>query len=179
MRFAREMAFYSAYHQEKRNIWIHVIGVPTISFSLLLVLSWVNLFTIQGFQVTLAMVAGALVLGYYSTLDLLFSLVATVLFGTILYLANSLSASLDPNYVWAIFACGQILGWGTQIYGHYVFEKSRPAFLDNLFQALVSAPLFVVADVFFELGFRKDLEDQVKSILKERGVYKTFTKSVA
>ena len=65
---------------------------------------------------------------------------------------------------------------GAQIYGHYVFEKSKPAFLDNLFQALVSAPLFVVADVFFELGLRKDLEEQVKNVLKERGVYKDFSK---
>ncbi|NCN08635.1 MAG: DUF962 domain-containing protein [Leptospira sp.] len=179
MRFAREMAFYSAYHQEKRNVWIHVLGVPTISFSLLLVLSWVPLFSIEGFQVTLAMAAAVLVLGYYFTLDFIFSSVATILFGTILYFANSLSTTLDSTTVWSIFAGGQILGWGTQIYGHYVFEKSRPAFLDNLFQALVSAPLFVVADVFFELGLRKNLEEDIKAILKERGVYKSFSKSVA
>jgi uncharacterized membrane protein YGL010W len=176
MRFAREMAFYSAYHQEKRNIWIHVLGVPTISFTLLMVLSWIQLFEIQGFSITLAMVVALIVLGYYLTLDLLFGALCIFLFGGFLYFANQISVTLESQTVWILFASGQILGWGAQIYGHYVFEKSKPAFLDNLFQALVSAPLFVVADVFFELGLRKDLEEQVKNVLKERGVYKDFSK---
>ena len=55
----------------------------------------------------------------------------------------------------------------------------RPALFDNLFQALGSAPIFVVADGFFELVFRKDLEAQVKAILKEQGKLKNFDTAVA
>ncbi len=174
MEFAKEMAFYSAYHQERRNVWIHVLGVPTITFSLLVVMSWVPLFQIEDVSVTLAMVFTILILLYYLALDLVLGLVTSLVFGALLYAAHFVSGSVDTATGWIVFATGQILGWGAQFYGHFVFEKSRPALLDNLFQALVSAPLFVVADVCFALGFRKDLEEGVKKILKERGQYKEF-----
>lgn len=174
MRFAKQMAFYSAYHQEKRNILIHVVGVPTITFSVLLVLSWIKIYEFQGIPITVAMVFTAAVLLYYFTLDFVFALTSTILFGGLLAAAHYLSLNVGTSTGWIIFATAQILGWGTQFYGHFVFEKDRPALFDNLFQALISAPLFVVADVFFELGFRTDLEDQVKQVLAEQGKLKTF-----
>ncbi|MEQ9366134.1 MAG: DUF962 domain-containing protein, partial [Leptospirales bacterium] len=116
MRFAKEMAFYSAYHQEHRNIMIHVIGVPMISFSLLVVLSWVNLFQISGFSITLAMVFTAVLLLYYFTLDVYFAAVSTVLFGSLLALAHYISF-MGPTVGWTIFAAAQITGWGAQFYG--------------------------------------------------------------
>jgi uncharacterized membrane protein YGL010W len=167
------MAFYSAYHQEHRNVMIHVVGVPMISFSLLVVLSWVNLFQIGGFSVTLAMVFAAAVVLYYYSLDVIFALAATILFGGLLVAAHYVSF-LGATVGWTIFAVAQLSGWSSQFYGHFVFEKSRPALFDNLFQAVVSAPLFVIADVFFELGFRKHLEAQIKQVLKEQGKLKTF-----
>lgn len=175
MRFAQEMAFYSAYHQERRNILIHVFGVPMISFTLLLVMSWVPLFAVAGFTVTLAMVFAVAVLLYYATLDIPLALATALVFGLLLALAHALSLRVDSATGWLIFAVAQVLGWGAQFYGHFIFEKDRPALFDNLFQALVSAPLFVVADVFFELGLRKELEAQVKQVLKERGKLKDFS----
>ena len=175
MKFAKEMAFYTAYHQEGRNIAIHVVGVPMISFSVLVVLSWVPLFSISGFTVTLAMAFTAAVLLYYLYLDIPFGLAATALFGGLLVAAHYVSF-MGATVGWSIFAFAQITGWGTQFYGHFQFEKSRPALFDNLFQALVSAPLFVVADVFFYFGIRTHLEDQIKEILREQGKLKTFGK---
>ncbi len=167
-RFAEEMAFYSSYHQEKRNILIHVFGVPTISFSVLVPMSWLTLFEVGGFPITLAMVFTAGVLLYYFTLDVIFAIASTVLFGGLLAAAHWASG-LGYTYGLIIFFAGQLLGWGTQFYGHYVFEGRRPALFDNLKQAIFSAPIFVVADVFFEMGLRKNLEEEVKSILAERG----------
>jgi len=169
------MAFYSAYHQEKRNVWIHVLGVPTISFTLFLVLSRFHLFTIAGMDIsaTAIFVLGAL--AYYFSLDFLFALTASVIFGALFVLAEFLTRTMTPEMAWSIFGIGQVVGWGAQIYGHLIFEKSRPAFLDNLFQALVSAPLFVVADVYFELGFRNDLKEAVEKELKSRGLWKDFS----
>lgn len=176
MRFAKEMAFYSAYHQEKRNIWIHVLGVPLISFTLLLLLSNITLYQFNGVNLTLAMAFSVAVLLYYFTLDFLFALLSTAVFGGLLAIAHYLVhvSGLPMTTVWIVFAAGQIIGWGSQFYGHFIFEKDRPALFDNLFQALVSAPMFVVADVVFELGFRKDLEQQVKDVLRERGKLKIF-----
>ncbi|MGV3665288.1 MAG: DUF962 domain-containing protein [Leptospira bouyouniensis] len=175
MRFAKEMAFYSAYHQEKRNVWIHVLGVPTITFTLFVVLSRFSLFEWNGFNISASLVFTLAILGYYFTLDVVFALVATLLFGGLFVTAEWITAQLPSQTAWTIFGLGQVIGWGSQFYGHFVFEKSRPALFDNLFQALVSAPLFVVADVFFELGYRLDLKKAVDDELKQKGVWKDFS----
>ena len=168
MNFAQQMSFYSAYHQERRNVWIHVVGVPLITFSLLVVMSWVELYEYNGFPITLALVFVVGTLIYYFMLDFVFALAATLVFGGLLIGAH-FASQLGVAEGWAIFAAGQLLGWGTQFYGHYVFEKKKPALFDNLSQAIFSAPLFVVADVFFTLGLRKKLEHEVRQILAERG----------
>ncbi|MDF3821083.1 DUF962 domain-containing protein [Leptospira sp. 96542] len=177
MRFAKEMAFYSAYHQEKRNVWVHVLGVPTITFTLFIVLSRFSLFTIEGFPITASLVFVVGVLAYYFSLDLLFASIATVIFGALFVCAEWITVQLPASTAWTIFGVGQVIGWGSQFYGHFIFEKSRPALFDNLFQALVSAPLFVVADVVFEMGYRLDLKKAVEDELKQKGLYKDFSQA--
>ena len=54
--FAQKMAFYSAYHQEPTNIWIHVAGVPTITFSAFVALSTLPLANLNGVVITAASV---------------------------------------------------------------------------------------------------------------------------
>ncbi|TGK00207.1 DUF962 domain-containing protein [Leptospira langatensis] len=175
MKFAKEMAFYSAYHQEKRNVWIHVLGVPTITFTLFLVLSRFHIWNLGGFDITASTVFGFVVILYYFTLDFIFAATTTLVFGSLMALAQYLTASLDSTTAWTVFAVAQLVGWGAQFYGHFIFEKSRPALFDNLFQAIVSAPIFVVADVFFELGYRKDVQEAVRKELAAQGKLKTFS----
>jgi uncharacterized membrane protein YGL010W len=43
-----------------------------------------------------------------------------------------------------------------QIVGHSVFERRRPALLDNPIHMLIS-PMFIVAKLLVALGFRSDL----------------------
>jgi len=47
--------------------------------------------------------------------------------------------------------------WVAQFVGHGAFEGRAPALLDNLFDALVMAPLFVFVEVTFWCGGLKDL----------------------
>lgn len=176
MRFAKEMAFYSAYHQEKRNVWIHVFGVPMITFTLFLVLSRFPL-EVFGVSITGSLVFTVLVLGYYFTLDIIFASIATILFGGLFFAAEWVTGQLPSETAWLIFGLGQLTGWGSQFYGHFIFEKGRPALFDNLFQALVSAPLFVVADVVFELGYRLEIKEAVEKELKQQGLWKSFASS--
>ena len=42
-----------------------------------------------------------------------------------------------------------------QFIGHGVFEGRAPALLDSWQQAFITAPLFVVLEVLFFLGYRK------------------------
>jgi uncharacterized membrane protein YGL010W len=49
-----------------------------------------------------------------------------------------------------------VIGWALQIVGHTLFERRRPALLDNPIHMLIS-PMFTVAKLFVALGFRCDL----------------------
>jgi uncharacterized membrane protein YGL010W len=49
-----------------------------------------------------------------------------------------------------------VIGWALQIVGHSVFERRRPALLDNPIHMLIS-PMFIVAKLLVALGFRSDL----------------------
>ena len=40
-----------------------------------------------------------------------------------------------------------ILAWVLQILGHALFENNRPAFMDNLVQSFLMAPIFVLNEV--------------------------------
>jgi uncharacterized membrane protein YGL010W len=45
-----------------------------------------------------------------------------------------------------------------QILGHSLFERRRPALLDNPIHMLIS-PMYIFAKLFIALGFRRDLAD--------------------
>jgi 2-hydroxy fatty acid dioxygenase len=63
---------------------------------------------------------------------------------------------------WAVML--NALSWYMQIHpGHMVCEKSRPALMDSLVQAFLTAPLFVWLDLLFALGYRRDLQVAIDS----------------
>jgi len=166
--FAEEMSFYAAYHQENRNIIIHIFGVPAISFSVLIPLAMVSLFDFAGITINLAMVFTLAILSYYFLLDAVFALAAALVYLACLIGAMWVAA-MPPFTAWTIAALFFFGGWAVQFFGHYAFEKKRPALFDNQFQALFSAPIFVVADVFFRLGLRTEIQKKVEELLKQRG----------
>jgi uncharacterized membrane protein YGL010W len=154
------MAFYTAYHRHPHNKITHFIGVPAIIFSLFFAMSWFRV-PLGFFEITLAMVFTFVILTYYFILDwkiaLPFSCVALLL----LMGAHRLSHSVTPKQGVLIFLISFIGGWIFQLAGHAI-EKRRPAFADNFFQIFI-APLFLVAEIFFVLGFRKDLEKEIEN----------------
>eukprot|EP00904_Undaria_pinnatifida_P011059 jgi/Undpi1/7083/HiC_scaffold_22.g09557.m1 len=56
-----------------------------------------------------------------------------------------------------------VAAWIAQFYGHGVHEGRAPALLDNLFQAFLAAPLFVLCEVLFEFGYKKDMQKRMKA----------------
>jgi len=171
--FAREMAFYSAYHQERTNVWIHVFGVPLIIFSAFTPLAAVQLLEVGGFPITLALLYFLGTSLYYLSLDRLMGGIAVLLYGALCWAAHGVAA-MGTTEIIATFLTGQVLGWSSQIFGHLHFEKNRPAFYENLFHSFVSAPIFVIADVLFHLGIKKELQREVTLILTDTGRLRQF-----
>jgi uncharacterized membrane protein YGL010W len=67
-------------------------------------------------------------------------------------------AALGASAAW--FLVLFIGGWALQLWGH-VYEGRKPALVDNLFQVFV-APIFLAAEVFFALGYKPKLHEEVR-----------------
>lgn len=153
-----QLAFYAAYHQDPRNKATHFVGVPLIMLAILVPLAWVR-FDIAGFGVTAAMLLAAAVLTYYFILDVPLALFMLVVLGVLIGLGESI-ASLGAAQGWAWFAVLFVGGWSLQLLGH-VFEGRKPALVDNLFQVFV-APIFLGAEIFFALGYKRRLQSDAQ-----------------
>jgi uncharacterized membrane protein YGL010W len=157
----QQMAVYAAYHRNRWNRLTHFIGVPAIIFAILVPMIRVPI----GDGVTLAHVFLGAVLAYYFLLDVPLAIATTVATCALYYAATLAAGSgFVSGWIWSgVFFVG---GWIFQLVGH-VFEGRKPALADNLFQIFI-APIFLVAEVFFALGLKRDVRDKVEARLANR-----------
>jgi len=92
------------------------------------------------------------------------ALATTVVTGALLYAAK-LAAGTGVVSGWIWFGIFFVGGWIFQLVGH-VFEGRKPALADNLFQIFV-APIFLVAEVFFALGLKRDVLQKIEARVAE------------
>lgn len=83
---------------------------------------------------------------------------------TLTYSANVFA--IKTNFSWKIPLAIQALGWVSQILSHMFIEKRSPAFVDNLTQAFLLAPLFVFMEFLFVLGYRPALQKRIHEKIK-------------
>ncbi len=155
-----QMSIYAAYHRDRRNKATHFVGVPAIVFAILIPMSWVEI----GAGVTLAHVFVVAVLAYYFMLDALLALATVVAVTALLYAAESAAAKgAASGWIWfGTFFAG---GWALQLVGH-AFEGRKPALADNVFQIFI-APIFLVAEIFFACGLKRDVLKKVEARLSQ------------
>lgn len=156
---ARQVAVYATYHRNPWNRLTHFLGVPLIILSLFVAmggLSW----SVAGYQVSLDVLFAAIVLAYYLTLDAPLALGTAAPVAALLWLTQALGVDLGPWQRALVFAFLFALGWILQLLGHAI-EGRRPALVDNFWQVFV-APLFLVTEVCFALGLRRELRDEIQ-----------------
>jgi len=150
---------YAAAHQHPLNIFVHMIGIPTIMLGVLIPLTWVG-FEINQFHFYLADVVVAALVLFYLTLDVLF---ATV-FAIGAYFLTNLAVKLGSypgNTGWVIAAACFFGGYAAQFVGHAV-EKSMPVLIKHPIQANLAAPFFTVVELFKLAGLRVGLFNSVQ-----------------
>ena len=154
----QQMAVYAAYHRNRWNRLTHFIGVPAIIFAILIPMCWVPL----GDGLTLAHAFLGAVLTYYFLLDVPLALATTAASCALFYAARlAAGTGIASGWIWAgAFFVG---GWIFQLVGH-AFEGRKPALADNLFQIFI-APIFLVAELFFALGLKRDVQAKVEARL--------------
>jgi uncharacterized membrane protein YGL010W len=67
---------------------------------------------------------------------------------------------------WQIALTAHCTAWTLQFIGHGYFERRKPALFDSLDQALVTAPMFVLLEALFPLGYRPELYKRVMEQVK-------------
>ncbi|CAO3590699.1 unnamed protein product [Absidia cylindrospora] len=96
---------------------------------------------------------------YYAALDpVAAALYAPILYGMCYTATQFQRFNANANKI----ALGlHITSWIFQFIGHGAAEKRSPKLMDNLVQALVSAPYFVFFEVLFALGYRSKLRNEM------------------
>ena len=152
------LAQYAAYHRDRRNIATHLVGVPLIVLAVTVLLARPAV-TVAGLPLSAALAAAVASALFYLRLDVRFGLVMAALLATALAVAQPLAAlAWGP---WLAIGVGLfVVGWVIQFVGH-AFEGRKPAFVDDLV-GLIIGPLFVVAEVSFALGLRRELQAEVE-----------------
>ncbi|TNY24454.1 DUF962 domain protein [Rhodotorula diobovata] len=167
--FEHQFSFYASYHTNTKNVLIHVLCVPTILFTALILthgipgaaksLAHVDVDLLGkhfGVDVTVPFLWAAGNAAYFVALEP----VAGLLYAPILlafgHYSNVLySAHHDEAMRYATVA--HVASWIAQFVGHGAFEGRAPALLDSLLQSVVLAVFFVFLEVLFALGYRPAL----------------------
>lgn len=156
---------YAAAHQHPFNVFVHMIGIPTIMFGVLIPLSWFGI-DLGGVTVNLAHV---LILGFfafYMTLDKPFALVFLV-FSVLIALLAGRVGEMPIATSGTVAAVAFFGGYAAQFIGHAV-EKSMPVLVKHPIQANLAAPFFTVVEMFKILGLRNELFNEVQQQLASR-----------
>ena len=148
-----QLAQYADYHRDRRNIATHFVGIPMIVLAVQVLLSRPAL-QAGAFVLTPALLTTLLACLYYVALDRPLGVLMAALLAAGLALAGQI-AGLSTS-AWLGWGIGLFLvGWVIQFVGH-IWEGRKPAFVDDVI-GLVIGPLFVVAELVFALGLRRDL----------------------
>lgn len=167
--FRRSYCFYAFYHQERINKLVHLFCVwPILATSMYLLAQTPALIEIDGkteshgiefdyaFFVAMIYIIFFLVIEQPGICGVSAALLVTIIL--------KYSNEWQGLYTWQMATGVNVSCWIAQFYSHLFHEGKSPALLDNLVQAFMFAPLFVMLEVFFMFGYKKDLE---KSVTKE------------
>ena len=100
---------------------------------------------------------------FYLTLDLSFS-IAFLCFGLLINdFAITISTLENSGIIAAVAFFG---GYALQFIGHAI-EKSMPVLVKHPIQANIAAPFFVIVEIFGLLKLRKDLFQEINTLVDE------------
>lgn len=170
----KSFAFYASYHDNTINKWIHIICVWPIFVTSLIcaqyspaVVNWRLNSPLMPAEhsANIAFIAAACYFLYYLVIEQ--PGIAGVIAAGLVYLGYCFAVNTVALYplAWKPAAVVHVFCWLCQFYGHGVYEKRAPALLDNLIGAIVTAPLFVLMEVMFLFGYRREFQKEIRVLV--------------
>ncbi|KAF5735243.1 hypothetical protein HS088_TW15G00744 [Tripterygium wilfordii] len=180
-------AFYGAYHRNPVNILLHTLFVWPIFFTALILFYFTpplcdlshigfvpSAFLDQGYVLNFGFLFALFYGLFYMCLDKKSGSLAALLCLVCWVGASSVAMRLGFSLAWKVVLASQLFCWTGQFLGHGVFEKRAPALLDNLVQAFLMAPFFVLLEALqfccdYEPypGFHEGVKAKIEAELKE------------
>lgn len=150
---------YARYHRDRRNIRIHLVGIPLIVFAICVLLARPS-FSLLGVTLTPAWIVWALTAVWYLTRgNVVLGLAVTLVNAVLTVMAHAVADGSTMQWLgWGIGAF--VIGWIVQAVGHY-FEGRKPAFIDDVI-GLLTGSMFITAEVLFALGWGQALKAEIE-----------------
>lgn len=160
---------YAAAHQHPFNIFVHLVGIPTIMLGVLIPLTWMTVEVETDLLPIRFTPAHLVLLGFfifYLSLDGLFAL-AFLIAGYGLTMLAMWIGDMGLASSGTIAAVCFFGGYAAQFIGHAV-ERSMPVLVKHPIQANLAAPFFTVVEIFKLLGLREELFNTVQREIAAR-----------
>ncbi|KAK9748067.1 hypothetical protein RND81_02G033200 [Saponaria officinalis] len=166
----KHFAFYGAYHSNPINIFIHMIFVWPILFSGLMLGYYLPMVFFPNLGIFTTLVYAL----FYVGMDRKAGFLGAILCFICWFGASHLAIDLGFSLTWKVVLASQLICWTAQFLGHGIFEKRAPALLDNLVQAFLMAPFFVLLEALQHFvgyepypGFHEKVQKMVDANIKE------------
>merc|ERR1712226_992364 len=171
----KQFTFYASYHNAPINVIIHFLCIwPILATSLVLFQytpeiagrpEFLDILPIGDFlKINGSFVVAMIYIVCYVVMEPF----AGTLGALMVYYLTTQSAklvALDTHIneipIWKIALAIHVVCWILQFIGHGVFEGRAPALMDSWDQAFLTAPLFVLLEVLFFFGYRKEFHDRI------------------
>lgn len=162
-----QLSTYKSVHLNPTNINTHFLGVPLIIWSAFIGLNLIPInfvvFDDPVIHFNMATFFAIVALGYYFILHVRLAIGLTLFIIPVLYTSGMVAQYAGAGYLAVVTF---IVGWIIQFIGHQ-YEKAKPAFVDDLNQLLIG-PFFLMAEVYFKLGFEKELLAEITPIARDK-----------
>jgi uncharacterized membrane protein YGL010W len=162
---------YGRFHYNFTNIIIHIIFVPIIT------ITFDRIFGLLGEKNNLSFnpfyILYLIVTFLYLYVDIFAGLITAIQYPLIGYLLTFIKFEIFGFSQIQSYLFINIFSWIAQFLGHGLFEKRKPALMENIFLTL-NAPCFVNIELFnFLFNYRKkELEEVRVFIVKDIAIYK-------
>ncbi|KAI7863524.1 hypothetical protein BDF14DRAFT_1842683 [Spinellus fusiger] len=167
----KQLVIYGSHHNNKINILIHLIFVPTLFWTGLVVgaktgplipVEYLPAFfhSLPSWSTNLSFATVLLYSIYYAVLDSTAAIIYAPILLTMAYTATQYQMTTPGAIRNAIII--HIISWLFQFAGHGFAEKRSPKLVDNFIQAIVLAPFFVLFEILFFIGYRPQLHKEMR-----------------